>query len=454
VSTPTWKRYPWVPPWGDAAEFTFPDCDGARPELGVATYFVDGFLRGRRSGRSYAFMTIFTDMRVLAHRVRASFHTVALYDCDAGDYGTSTEYDFPAPPFVRRRHRLQTLPGSLALRWLGGTGASRWENRRDPGGRLEPFAWTLDLRARDHRGRPMALTLEMDAQRPPAPLGGAERRGEMMFLGAPRTWSYFQSGLTMRGLLAWGDEGEEVDGTVGWIDRQWARRHFGTHQDRRSTRYRSEWRVIQLDDGWDMSCFHQYHRPAGNAVVPWSGLSAQGPGPEFPLRATTRVDLVVPEFVRSPGVVRARHMLTRGPRWFPHRYRLRAPDWDLDLASEPLVTAPAHALPIEYWTGPVRVRGRAFGRTVAGLGFDERTRPWFRDFELALALRATAEDLPDGAALAHRAWEVAALALRGGRRAAGAHVRAHLRPLVAALAEPGRTLAVPLARDLATLLGA
>ncbi len=44
----------------------------------------------------------------------------------------------------------------------------------------------------------------------------------MMFLGAPRTFSYFQSGLDMRGRLAWGDHAEDVTGTVGWIDRQWA----------------------------------------------------------------------------------------------------------------------------------------------------------------------------------------------------------------------------------------
>jgi hypothetical protein len=306
----------------------------------------------------------------------------------------------------------------------------------------------------DHHGAPMALDLEMDAGRPPAPLGGRERRGEMMFLGAERTYSYFQSGLAMRGRLAWGDDAEDVEGSVGWIDRQWAPDDFAKHQDWTSTRYRSEWRVIQLDNGWDMSCFHQYLRPARNAVVPWTGLSAQGPGPDFELRATTRVELVIPEFIRSPGVVRARFMLTRGPRWFPHRYRLRAPDWDMDVEAEPLVDAPAHALPIEYWTGPVRITGRVFGEPVRGLGFDERARPWVRGFELAAALRLTLEHLPGvgDEMLAYRLREVEALALRGDGRAAAAHLRRHVEPRVAALPEGARGRVGPLARDLLAVL--
>ena len=447
----TWRRYPYTPDWGDPREFTFPACDGYRAELGVATYFVCGFLRGRTSGRQYAFMTIFTDMRVLRKVVRASFHTFALYDCDAHRYGTSTDYDFPRPPRVRRRYKIAAAPGHLALSYDGAAGTSRFENARGPDGTLAPFAWTLALRGTDHHGDAMRLDLEVEAGRPPAPLGGRELGGEMMFLGAARTYSYFQSGLAMRGLLGWGDTQEEVTGDIGWIDRQWAPDDFTAHQDWRSTRYRNEWRVMLLDNGWDMSCFHQYLRPQRNAVVPWTGLSAQGPGPAFELRATARVELEVPEFIRSPGVVRAMSMLTDGPRWFPHRYRLRAPAWDMDVQAEPLVDAPAHALPIEYWTGPVRIAGRVFGTAIRGLGFDERSRPWVRGFELAAALRATADALGEEM-LAYRAWEVEALALRGDARAAAAHLRRHVEPCVAALSEATRGRVAPLARDLLAVL--
>jgi len=335
----TWKRYPYVPEWGDPRQFTFPNVDGHRPGLGVATYFVDGFLRGRASGRLYAFMTIFLDMRVVRRRLRVAFHTFALFDCDRRHYGTCTDFDLPHP-LRRGRHKLAAAPGHLALRYRAPAGTSRWEALRDADGTLRPFAWARELHGTDHHGARMALELELDATRPPAPLGGRELGGEMMFLGAERTYSYFQSGLVMRGRLTWGDQAEEVEGETGWIDRQWAERHFAVHQDWRNARYRSEWRVMQFDNGWDMSCFHQYHRHQHNAVVPWSGLAAQGPAPAFALRATTRVELVIPEFIRSPGVVPARFMLTRGPRYFPHRYRLRAPEWDMDVHAEPLVDAP------------------------------------------------------------------------------------------------------------------
>jgi hypothetical protein len=279
----------------------------------------------------------------------------------------------------------------------------------------------------------------------------------MMFLGAERTWSYFQSGLRLRGRLAWGDLAEDVAGEVGWIDRQWAEDDFARHQDAESARYRNEWRVMHLDNGWDLSCFHQYLRDRRNAVVPWTGVSAQGPAPEFALRATHRVELVVPEFVRSPGVVRSLMMLTEGPRYFPARYRLRVPDWELDVEAEPLVVAPAHQFPIEWWTGPVRIRGTMLGAPVTGLGFDERSHPRIRGFEMAEALRLSAEHALDpgddrGRLVAYRAWEVEALALRGDPRAAAAHLRRHVEPLLAALPEPTRGALGALAADLRAVL--
>ena len=43
----------------------------------------------------------------------------------------------------------------------------------------------------------------------------------------------------------------------------------------------------------------------------------------------------------------------------------------------------------------MRIDGRMFGKPVNGLGFDERSCPRVRDFEVAEALRLTAEHLPD-----------------------------------------------------------
>lgn len=428
-----WRRYPHVAPWGDPSWFTFPACDGDARRLGVQTYFMDGFLRGAVTGTEYAFLTVFTDARILERTHRFGFFTLALYDCAARHYGTSTDYDFPHPEGAA--DKLKTAPEHLDLRWAGEAGASTWRNRRAPDGTLEPFAWTLELYGVDHHGERMALELDVEAMRPPAPLGGRELGGEMMFLGAERTFSYFQSGLRMRGRITWRDVQEDVSGEVGWIDRQWAEDDFAKHQDPESTRYRNEWRVIQLDNGWDLSCFHQYLRDQRNEVVPWTGISAQGPGPDFEIRSTHRVELITPEFVKSPGVVRGLMMLSEGPRWFPHRYRLRAPDLDLDITCEPCTDAPAHGFPIEWWSGPVRIAGRMLGQEVRGLGFDERSCPRVRGFEIATALADWAtHGLPADDArarmLSYRAWEIEALALRGDPGAGAAHFAKHVQPLL------------------------
>ena len=465
ATSPAWKRYPHVADWGDPASFTFPACDGDARELGVQTYFIDGFLRGRSSGRQYAFMTVFTDARLMQRTVRFSFYSLALFDCERRHYGTYTDFDLPQGGEGRPKHKITTTPDHLGLRYEAAAGTSSWENLRDAAGALRPFVWRVELHGRDHHGARMALELEIDATRPPAPLGGRELGGEMMFLGAERTYSYFQSGLRMRGSLIWGEVTEEVEGEVGWIDRQWADDDFARHQDAQSARYRNEWRVMQFDNGWDLSCFHQYLRDQRNAVVPWTGLSAQGPAPEFEIRATHQVELVTPEFIRSPGVVRSLIMLSEGPRYYPYRYRLRAPEWEMDIAAEPMIDAPAHSFPIEWWTGPVRLEGKLFGRPVRGLGFDERSCPRIRGFEIAEALRlsaehafdadraATTQQLRDLARLlAYRAWEVEALALRGDPPAARLHLERTLVPHLAGLPAAERERLRALAMDLDAVL--
>jgi hypothetical protein len=454
-----WKRYPYAAPWGDPAWFTFPACDGDARRLGVQTYFVDGFLRGARTGTSYAFLTVFTDARLGGGAQRFSFYSLALFDCDRRHYGTCTDFDFPHPASTAR-DKLATAPDHLHLCYRSPAGDCLWRNQREPSGALRPFAWSLALHGVDHHGARMALELEVEALRPPAPLGGPELGGEMMFLGAERTFSYFQSGLRMRGRIAWGEVEEEVSGEVGWIDRQWAEDDFAKHQDPETSRYRNEWRVMQFDNGWDLSCFHQYLRDQRNAVVPWTGVSAQGPGPRFELRATHRVELEVPEFIRSPGIVRGLLMLSEGPRYFPYRYRLRVPEWEMDVSAEPFTDAPAHQFPIEWWSGPVRLEGRLFGEPVHGLGFDERSCPRVRGFEIAAALQQSADHASDrdvaAAArrmLAYRAWEVQALALRGDPGAAAMHLASRVNPLLAAAPRSGTSQRLEqLAADLATVL--
>jgi len=413
--TDTWKHYPFSIPGADPAQFTFPEADGMPPGLGMSTYYMDGFVAGA-TGSRYAFNFVFTAMRLLRRRVHTSFLTFTLFDLEARRYGTCTEFDLPSPARWWRGGKLQTATDHLDVRFAGARGLSSWTNRHGDDGQLLPFASRLELHGRDQDGRTMGLDLDIDAERPPIPLGGDLLRGRMMFLGAPDTYAYFQAGMRMRGRLRWGEVDEQVTGQVGWIDRQWAPRPFTAFNDWRNARYRSEWRALQLSNGWDLCVFSQYLRPAQNRVVPWTGATAIGPDGE--VVAATEVEIEVPTFVRDPGHVRPLLRLSRGPCYMPYTYRMRIPAMRLEVEAVPFVDTPVQRMPIEYWTGPVSLQGTMAGASVDGVGFDERSQVWCRDFEIAEVLRVCVERLPGGSetrALHHQVREVEAILLRGGR---------------------------------------
>src|SRR5436190_2247644 len=97
-----WKRYPFT--IGDDPELSFPTAEGDQGAESN-TYYVAGRLTGRSTGRRWAFFVIFT-FNDAWHRIRADFRTMALFDLQSGDYGTSTELDFPRLFRLRRDYRL------------------------------------------------------------------------------------------------------------------------------------------------------------------------------------------------------------------------------------------------------------------------------------------------------------------------------------------------------------
>ncbi|MBX3026559.1 secreted hydrolase [bacterium] len=447
-----WKRYPYALVAGDP-ELVFPAAEGDQGAESN-TYYVAGRLRGRTSGREWAFLVIFTFNHV-RKLLRADFYTLALFDLGSGDYGTFSETDLPRPPRIRRRHKLSVARGHLDLAFRGAEGTSTWATRRRADGTLEPFSYAVALHGRDADGRRMHLELALDTGKPPMPVGGLQAGGVKTCMGQYGTHSYFQSDVRFRGTLAWGDAREEVEGDSGWIDRQWTPRHLGSHNDWRNRRYRHEWRQIHLDNGMELSVWLHVDRMRGNRPIPFSGATAATP--DGRVVATSELTIERHSWVRDPGRVRPRSRLTRGAQYLADRYRLIVPAWELDVCSEPLVPAPAHVLPIEYWSGPTRVRGAVGGRPVRGLGFHERTWVFARDFELVDVLRGTLRHLPADAfpaaspgplALSDQAWEVDAFLSHGGRAAARAHLRNRLRPHVEALAEPHRGHVLRIMADL------
>jgi predicted secreted hydrolase len=292
----------------------------------------------------------------------------------------------------------------------------------------------------------MQALLDVEQTKPPAPVGGDELHGVKTCCAQLGTYSYFQTGLAVRGRLRWGDFEDEVEGDCGWIDRQFAPKHFGTYTDRKNTRHRHEWRVLHLDNGWDLSIWAQFDSQRGDRLIPFSGATAQGPDGE--VRTTTDFRIERLSFVRDPRTILPDRPLTDGPAYLTDRFHLTVREWGLSLTAEPYVAAPAHRMPIEYWNGPVRAVGEMAGRPVSGFGFHERSRLWSQPHDLIFVLRETLRHLPaqpvsrvSPQALANRVWECDVLLARGDRRGARDHLCREVEPVIGLLAPPGRDAA-------------
>jgi hypothetical protein len=450
----SWRRYPYVLSPSDP-ELTFPAAEGDQGAHSN-TYYLAGRLRGVRSGRTWAYLTVFTFNR-LRGLLRTDFYTFALFDLGDGGYASFTEHDLPRLPFLRRAYKLTVAAGHLEVEFASAEGRSTWATRRRPDSALEPFAYHVVFRGRDAHGRAMRLELDVDPRKPPLPVGGAEHGGVKTCIGQYGTHSYFQSDVHARGRLVWGKVDEEVIGDAGWIDRQWTPRHLGIHQDLRSTYYRHEWRQLHLDNGVELSVWQQFDRRRHNRPIPFSGATAATAAGE--VLATTDFTVERETFVRDPGLIRPRLALTRNAKYFTDAYRLRIPVWDLDVRSTPLVAHPAHDFPIEYWSGPTRLDGTMHGKRVEGLGFHERTLPFTRDFELIEVLRETLRHLPkkalattSPAAAADLAWELDGFLSHHDKRAARDYLATKLRPILDRLPATHRNHLLQIATDLEATL--
>ena len=285
------------------------------------------------------------------------------------------------------------------------TSPSRRRRRHQPlddAARRRRRARAVHLRA--HRwsaATPTGGACALDARRstprkPPMPVGGDEYGGVKTCMGQYGTHSYFQSDVRFRGTLEWGDVREEVDGDSGWIDRQWTPRHLGVHTDRRNTRYRHEWRQIHLDNGVEMSVWLHVDRQRGNRLIPFCGATAATPdGRVARHHASSTIER--PELrARSRPSCAPRTPLTRGAQVLRRPLPPAHPGVGARRRSRSRSSpAPAHELPIEYWSGPTRVQGTHGRPAGARASASTSARSSFaRDFELVDVLRETLRHLP------------------------------------------------------------
>ncbi len=381
-----WRRYPFalVP---DDIQMCFPAAEANHPDFESDTWFLAGELTGQ-SGRGYAFLSIFNKNRPGLADLVADFYTLALFDLDAGTYGTYTDYDMPPANMAPgARPKMSFADDRLDLTYACDAGTSVWRTSRDEHGDLLPYTYDVTFVGTDPAGQAMRLDLHVTPSRAPVPLGADAYNGKIECFGQPGTYSYFQTGMVMEGTLTWGSTSEPVTGSAGHVDRQWFPLVVNSGGPDGDVRWRAhEWRTINLDNGVDLSIWRQFLRPERNALQPFSGATTSSPDadPEY----ADDIEVVVTSYVRWPESVRT---LVRPPaevRYMPDRHRLTSQKLGLDLTGEPLVPAPAHGLPLEYMEGPYRYRGTWRGEPVTGFAFYERSLALYRDWELADVLAA------------------------------------------------------------------
>lgn len=375
-----WRAYPFQLVPGES-QLSFPDAEGDHPDYESDTWFIAGELEAN-SGRRFAFLTIFNKNRP-GGSIVADFHTFALFDLDSGRYATYTDYDMPpANMQPGAQPKLSAETGHLNITYDSDAGRAAWRTCSDEQHRLIPYTYDLSLVGTDDGGDAMRLDLHVTPSRAPVPLGAAAYNGKIECFGQASTYSYFQTRMAMAGSLRWGTVEDDVSGSTGHVDRQWfplVANNGGPTGDIRSRAH--EWRTINLDNGVDLSIWRQFDRTNRNALQPFSGATTSSPDadPEF----SDDIEVTVHSYVRWPESVRTLIPPPTAIRYMPDRHRLTSRTLELDLVGEPLVAAPAHALPLEYMEGPYRYRGTFHGEPVSGFAFYERSLALYRDWELA-----------------------------------------------------------------------
>jgi predicted secreted hydrolase len=286
------------------------------------------------------------------------------------------------------------------------------------------------------------------------PVGGSTYNGKIVACLQDDTYSYLQTGMRMAGTLRWGDVVEEVVGHSGHIDRQWFPRYAGggaTGGDARGQAH--EWHTISLDNGVDLSVWRQFDRRIGNALVPFTGVTttyADGTAPA----CVEDLEVTTTGYVRWPNEIRALIRPPSEPRYLPDRHTLSSKELDLELICEPLVRAPAHALPIEYLEGPYRYRGTMGGQPVTGFGIAEATNAMYRDWELVDVLATqVARGHSESAELESALEELRSLIARRHAKDAVDHVDRRMRPLVGALSDGDSSELLEILDDISAAVG-
>ena len=195
----------------------------------------------------------------------------------------------------------------------------------------------------------------------------------------------------------------------------------------------------------------------------FSGLTATDPAGLTLFADDVATDILT--YFRDPGLIEplladAQELAGRRSsiRYLFDAFRLRAPSLALDVVASPLVAAPAHHMPIDYFSGPTRVTGTMNGQAVEGFGFHERTLPLSSPRQLLIVLRDSVLHLPAAALrdspltpqqLADLVWETMRFVQDRQYLTARSYIDETIRPALSGVADSYRPHLLQIADDLA-----
>jgi len=368
----------------------FPQAEGRQLDMDTDTWFLEGVLEGKHSGRRFSFIVVYYVSRLFGF-FPFNFYSLTFYDLDKADYGTYTKLDFGT---------MGASTGYLDLRLPIDGEEAFWTTALDNTGALRPYTYAVNLPGTDQDGRHMRLAADLRATNPPVAVGADQYNGRITVLKQDDTYSYFQTGIHFDGTLDWGAIHEPVQGTLGHIDRQMFPQFSGVNARSWDARDLShEWRTYFLDNGMDLSSWRQFDRMDRNSEYSYGGATVYTP--QDGARYVGDIVYENLSYVRTENPPVKPLMPARSEvLYFPSRHRLSSASLALELVAEPVVNAPLLAFPVEYMHGPVLLHGSVAGQPVNGIGSFEMTLHLYRDFELATVLADSVRHLAPQALLA------------------------------------------------------
>lgn len=322
-------------PW----QYSFPDDHGAHPAYRLESWYFLGTLTTKQ-GRNFGFQLTFFRLGLTPEPVqRAS--AWATHQIYRGHFALTDVAQSRFLAFERFSRAALGLSGAKASPvriWLedwfvegvnGGDENAIFYLRAG----ADDLRIDLDLRS----AKPMVLG---DGDNLPLP-GGAFH-------------AYLIPRLRAQGTLHLDDDTFQVEG-LAWLDRAWGSLPLPQGQVALN-RF-----VLQLDDGREILCFQLHRRDGGGRPINM-GLVVRRDGSVLRLDRQDMAMDVLDDWV-SP----------RERTRYPARWRLRIPAEAIELDITPYIADQEMNLSIRYWSGAVRITGKAGGRPVSGNGYVELT---------------------------------------------------------------------------------